>query len=219
MALFAQLHLTTSRAGRACGRRSRMPPAATRPRGSAEKPLLSLRDAARWSHTFVTAEPPASLERFLSIPSSQGGIRPWPKSLLFSTTIPSTATPSRTRATISPNSTSYPGGQTLPTPESHRLQAGRAAGQRLGRAGPAQVSRKPGPHPRRHLRQGRPQLGVRARVARRRHRDLAAVLARLPDQGAHRQGEEAEAGDHRRHRLRPRRPASRAWTAASPSRR
>ena len=63
------------------------------------------------------------------------------------------------------------------------------------------------PHADRHLRQGRPRLGLRARAARRRGRHLAALLARLPDRRADRQGAEAEAGDHGRHRLRPRRPA------------
>ena len=51
-----------------------------------------------------------------------------------------------------------------------------------------------------------PDSGLRARAARRRRRHLAAVLARLPDRRADRQGAEAEARDHRRHRLRPRRP-------------
>ena len=52
-----------------------------------------------------------------------------------------------------------------------------------------------------------PDSVVRARAARRRHRHLAAVLARLPDRRADRQGAEPQARDHRRHRLRPRRPA------------
>ena len=49
-------------------------------------------------------------------------------------------------------------------------------------------------------------------AARRRGRDLPAVLARLPDRRADRQGAEPEARDHRRHRLRPRRPRRRRWT-------
>ena len=57
--------------------------------------------------------------------------------------------------------------------------------------------------------QGRARLGVRARAARRRRRDLAAVLARVPDRRAHREGAEPEARDHGGHRLRPRRPAGR----------
>ena len=54
-----------------------------------------------------------------------------------------------------------------------------------------------------------PDSRLRARTARRGGRHLAAVLARLPDGGADRQGAEAEAGDHRRHRLGPRRSAGR----------
>ena len=33
----------------------------------------------------------------------------------------------------------YPGGQTVPSPASHRFHAGSAPGQRVGRAGPAPV--------------------------------------------------------------------------------
>ena len=74
-----------------------------------------------------------------------------------------------------------------------------------------------GPHADRHLRQGRARLGVRARASRRGGRHLAAVLARLPDRGADRQGAEPEARDHGRHRLGPRRPAGGDRAAASPS--
>ncbi len=90
-----------------------------------------------------------------------------------------------------------------------RFQTRPAARQRFRRAGPAQVSRRPGPHVRRDIRQGRPQLGVRARAAGRRHRHLAAVLARVSHQGEARQGQEPEARHHRRHRLRPHRSAGR----------
>ena len=69
----------------------------------------------------------------------------------------------------------------------------------------------------RHRRQGRPRLGLRARAARGRGRHLPALLARLPDRRADRQGAEAEAGAHRRDRLRPRRPAGGDGRAASPS--
>ena len=41
-----------------------------------------------------------------------------------------------------PKITKYPDGQTAPTPSGHRLQAGRAARQRLRRAGLAQVPRR-----------------------------------------------------------------------------
>ncbi len=94
-------------------------------------------------------------------------------------------------------------------PGGDRLHPRRAARQRLRRARAAQVPRGAGPRAGRHLRQGRPRLGVRARAARRRGRHLPALLAGLPDRRADRQGAEPEAGDHRRHRLRPRRPAGR----------
>ena len=96
-----------------------------------------------------------------------------------------------------------------PTPKAHRLQAGHIARQRLRRTGPAQIPRRTWPHVGRDLRQGRRKLGAREGTARRRDRHLAAVLAGLPDGGADRQGAEAEAGDHGRHRLGPRRSAGR----------
>jgi hypothetical protein len=61
----------------------------------------------------------------------------------------------------------------------------------------------------RHLRQGRAGQRVRARAGRRRRRHLAALLAGLSDRRADRQGEEPQARDHRRDRLRPCRPAGR----------
>ena len=48
---------------------------------------------------------------------------------------------------------------------------------------------------------------LRARAGRCRRGHLTALLARLSDRRAHRQGPEPEAGDHRRDRLRPCRPA------------
>ena len=54
------------------------------------------------------------------------------------------------------------------------------------------------PRARRDLRQGRPGLGLRARAAGRRGRHLPAVLARVPDGRADRQGAEAEARADRR---------------------
>ena len=50
---------------------------------------------------------------------------------------------------------------------------------------------------------------LRARAGRRRRRHLAAVLAGLSDRRTDRQGEEPQAGDHRRHRIRSCRPAGR----------
>ncbi len=93
-----------------------------------------------------------------------------------------------------PQSSATPTARALPTPEGHRLHAGRAAGQRLRRARAARVPGGRRPRAGRDLRQGRPGLGVRAGAAGRRGRDLPAVLARLPDRRADRQGAEAQAG-------------------------
>ena len=137
------------------------------------------------------------------------GVRPWRRSCACSTTIRSTAIRRPTRATEIPRIERYHDGQSTPTPAGDRLQARGAAGLRLGRAGAARVPGGPRAPAGRDLRQGRPGLGLRARAAGRRGRDLPAVLAGLPDRRADRQGAEAEARAHRRHRLRPRRPAGR----------
>ena len=154
-----------------------------------------------------------------SAPSSEDESRTkqWRTFSACSTTTRSTAIRPSTRATTIPTIERYPGGQTTPTPERDRLHAGRAARQRLRRARAAQLPRGARPPLRRHVRQGRRRLRVRARAARRRRRHLAAVLARVPDRRAHREGAEPEARDHRRHRLRPRRPAGRDRARRSPS--
>ena len=59
---------------------------------------------------------------------------PWPKYSVFSTTIPSTAIRSPTRATTSPRSSAIPAGRRLPTPKGIDFKPGSAARQRLGRA-------------------------------------------------------------------------------------
>ena len=56
--------------------------------------------------------------------------------------VPASPTP----ATTFRRSSAIPDGQTLPTPKADRLQAGRAARQRLRRTRAAQVSRSAGPH-------------------------------------------------------------------------
>ena len=91
--------------------------------------------------------------------------------------------------------------------EADRFQARRASGLGIGWAWSAQVPGRSGPHLHRDLGQGGAELGLRARPARRGDCHLAALLAGLPNCGADRQGQEAEAGDHRRHRLGSRRPA------------
>ena len=103
----------------------------------------------------------------------------------------------------------YPDGMTTPTPSKIDFKPGELLGSVSGELGLAQVPGEGRPYAGRDLRQGRPQFGVREGAARRRDRDLAAVLARLYDQGALRQGEEAQARHHRRHRLRPHRSAGR----------
>ena len=91
----------------------------------------------------------------------------------------------------------YPDGQTLPTPKAIDFQPGELLGCVSGELGLAALSRKPGPHARRHLRQGRPRQRLRARAGRCRRRHLAAVLAGLYDRRALRQGGEPQAGDYR----------------------
>ena len=94
-------------------------------------------------------------------------------------------------------------------PGGNRLHAGRASGERLGRARAEGFPRGSRARADRDRGQGRAGVGLRARASGRRGGDLAAVLARLPDRREDRQGAESEAGDHGGHRLRPRRPPSR----------
>ena len=116
-----------------------------------------------------------------------------------------------------PRSSATTTARRTPTPEAIDFTPGELLGSVSGELGLRGVPRGARPHAGRHLRQGRARLGLRARAARRRGRHLAAVLARLPDRRADRQGAEPEARAHRRHRLRPRRPAGGDRRAASPS--
>ena len=101
----------------------------------------------------------------------------------------------------------YHDGQSTPTPEALGFTPGELVGSVSGELGLREFLEAARAPADRHLRQGRPRLGLRARAARGRGRHLPALLARLPDRRADRQGAEAEAGADRRHRLRPRRPA------------
>ena len=101
----------------------------------------------------------------------------------------------------------YHDGQSTPTPEAIDFKPGELLGSVSGELGLREFLEAARAPAGRHLRQGRPRLGLRARAARGGGRDLPAVLARLPDGGADRQGAQAEAGDDGGHRLRPRRPA------------
>ena len=87
----------------------------------------------------------------------------------------------------------YPDGQTLPTPRAIDFTPGELLGCVSGELGLAQISRKPGPHVRRHVRQGWARQRIRARTGRCRCRHLAAVLAGLSDHRTHREGEEPQA--------------------------
>ena len=75
----------------------------------------------------------------------------------------------------------YPGGQTTPTPEAIDFTPGELLGSVSGELGLRRFLEERGPPAGRDVRQGRAGLGVRAGAARRRRRDLAAVLARVPD--------------------------------------
>ena len=89
-----------------------------------------------------------------------------------------------------------------------RLHARRAPRELSGGWDCVPISR-PRSHVRRDLGQGGAELHLRPGAARRRRRDLATVLAGLPDRRADRRGTEPQARDHRRDRLGPRGPAGR----------
>ncbi len=100
----------------------------------------------------------------------------------------------------------YPDGQTLPTPKGIDFQPGSCwaaspvnldCGSSLKRRATSWWSPR--------TRTVRTQVG--AGTAGCRHRDLAAILARLHHRGAHREGAEAQTRHHRRHRLGPCGPA------------
>ena len=101
----------------------------------------------------------------------------------------------------------YDGGQTTPTPSALGFTPGRARSA----ACPASWACASSWRARGHElivtsdKDGADSVFDRE-LPRRRHRHLPTVLARLPDRRANRQGAEPEAGDDRRHRLRPRRP-------------
>ena len=103
----------------------------------------------------------------------------------------------------------YPGGQTTPTPEAIDFKPGALLGSVSGELGLRKFLEDAGHTLVVTSDKDGAELRVRTRAGGRRHRHLAAVLAGLSDRRAHRQGAQAEAGDHRRHRLRPRRPAGR----------
>ena len=117
--------------------------------------------------------------------------------------------PDRIRATRSPRSSSYPDGQTTPTPEAIDFTPGELLGSVSGELGLRKFLEDAGHDADRHLRQGRSRLRARPQPRRRRGRDLTALLARLHDRGANREGAEPEADHHRRDRLRPHRPRGR----------
>ena len=138
-------------------------------------------------------------------PRSPARRRPrWRRSSASSTTTPSTAT-RRLSARRDPQARALPRRPDDPDARGDRLHPGRAPRLRLGRARPAQVPRGRGPQPDRHRGQGRRGLRARPQPAGRRGGDLTALLARLHDRGANREGAEPEADHHRRDRLRPRR--------------
>ena len=111
----------------------------------------------------------------------------------------------------------YPDGQTMPTPRGSTSRPALCSAASPASLGCEVSSRRTA------TRSSSPRTRTartpcfEKELARRRHRDLAAVLARLPDGGADREGPEAQAGRHRRHRLGSCRPAGGDRAAASPS--
>ena len=116
-----------------------------------------------------------------------------------------------------PKIASYPDGQTTPTPEAIDFAPGELLGSVSGELGLRRFLEDRGHQLVVTSDKDGPGLGVRARAARGRGRDLAAVLARLPDRRADREGAEPEAGDHGGDRLGPRRPRRRRSSTGSPS--
>ena len=98
---------------------------------------------------------------------------------------------------------SYPGGQTVPSPESIDFVPGELLGSVSGELGLRTFLESAG-----HTlvvtsdKEG-PGSVFEQRAPRCRCRDLPALLARLPHGRTDRQSEEPEAGDHRRHRFGP----------------
>ena len=109
----------------------------------------------------------------------------------------------------------YPGGQTMPSPKAIDFTPGELLGSVSGELGLRKFLEGAG-----HTlvvtsdKDGADSVLDRE-LAGRRGRDLAAVLAGVPDGGAHREGAEPEAGDHRRHRLGPHGPAGGDASAGS----
>ena len=103
----------------------------------------------------------------------------------------------------------YPDGQTTPTPEAIDFTPGELLGCVSGELGLREFLEERGHKLVVTSDKDGPDSVVRARAARGRGRHLPAVLARLPDRGADRQGAEPEARADGRHRLRPRRPRGR----------
>ena len=177
------------------------------PWGGAMRASVPRVTAGRWDRSGVCLHcQPVIGARADGRTSPKGGAE-MAKVCACSTTTRSTATRRPTRATTSRSIERYPDGQTTPTPQRHRLHARAAARQRVGRARPARLPRGAGHTLGRDVGQGRAGLRVRARAARRRRRDLPAVLARLPHRGADRDRAEPQARDHRGHRVGPRGPA------------
>ena len=142
---------------------------------------------------------------------------PWQKLFACCTTIRSTAIPSPMPATTFPSSSAIPTARRCRRRKAIDFKPGQLLGSVSGELGLRKfleglghtlvvTSDKDGAG-----------LARSKGAARRRNRHLAAVLAGLPDGRADRQGAQAEAGHHRRHRLRPRRSAGRHRPQASPS--
>ena len=103
----------------------------------------------------------------------------------------------------------YFDGQTTPTPEGIDFTPGELLGSVSGELGLRDFLEGRGHELIVTSDKDGPESAFERRSSGRRGGDLPAVLARLPDRGEDRQGAEPEAGDHRGHRLRPRRPPSR----------
>ena len=137
-------------------------------------------------------------------------ISTWRRSYAFSTMIWSMDIRNPTPATISPKSNIILALNALPTPKAIDFKPGALLGSVSGELGLRKYLESNSPHFQLSpaIRTG-PDQCLSASFPGRRCRDLATLLAGVCDGRADRQGREAEARQHRRHRLRPRRPSGR----------
>ena len=99
----------------------------------------------------------------------------------------------------------YPDGQRVPSPSALDFKPGELVGCVSGALGLRDFLAAGGHELTSDVGQGRARLRTRTCLVGRRNCYLTTVLAGVPDRGTHREGAQAEAGDHRRNRFGSRR--------------